>query len=65
MVLYLAMFHPRREVPHLPVVSVVREPHLWANVQDLASVDNDSTVVDDVLMNDRPAGARHLTIEVP
>ena len=55
MVLHLPMLHPRRKIPHLPVIPIVRQPHLRANVQDLVPVDDDSTVVDDVLVDNGPA----------
>ena len=54
-ILDLSVLHPRREVPHFPVVPVVREPHLRPDVYNLVAVDDDSAVVDDVLVDDRPA----------
>lgn len=53
-ILDLPMLHPWSEVPHLSVVAVVREPHLRADVEDLPAVDDDSAVVDHILMHDRP-----------
>lgn len=50
----LTMFCPSREVAHLTVISVVRQPHLWPNKENLTIMDDDSAVIDDVLMNDRP-----------
>ena len=54
MIFDLPVLHPRGEVAQLPVVSIVRQPHLWANVKDLVVVDDHTTVVDDVLVDDRP-----------
>lgn len=53
-VLDLSMLHPWGEVPHLPVVPVVREPHLRTDVDDFPAVDDDSAVVDHILMNNGP-----------
>jgi hypothetical protein len=52
----LTMFCPWREVAHLAVIPVIRQPHFWPNEEDLTVVDDNSTVVDDVLVNDRPFG---------
>ena len=54
MVLSLAMFCPWREVAHLAVIPVVRQPHFWTNEEDLTVMDDNSTVIDDILVNDRP-----------
>ena len=53
-VLNLTMLHPRSEVAHLPVVTVIGQPHLRANMQDLVVVNDYATVVDNVLMHDWP-----------
>jgi aspartokinase-like uncharacterized kinase len=50
----LAMFCPGREVAHLTVIPVIGQPHLWPNEEDLTVMDDNSTVVDDVLVNDGP-----------
>jgi hypothetical protein len=57
-VLNLTMFRPRREVAHLAVIPVIRQPHLWPNEEDLTVVDDNSTVVYDILVNDRPGRQR-------
>lgn len=59
-ILSLPMLRPWREIPHLPIIPVVCQPHFRANVQNFLAIDDDSTVVYDVLMNDRP----RKTIEV-
>ena len=56
MVFSLTVFCPLREVAHLAVIPVIRQPHFWPNEEDLTVVDDNSTVVDDVLVNDRPFG---------
>lgn len=50
----LAVLHPRRKPPQLTVVAVVRHPHLRANEEYLAIMDNNTAVVDDVLVYHRP-----------
>ena len=50
----LTMFCPWSEVAHLAVIPVIRQPHLWPNKEDLTVVNDNSTVVDDVLVNHRP-----------
>ena len=59
-VLPLARLHPRCEVPQLAIVAVIREPHLWANEQDLAVVDDHAAVVYHVLVHHRPVRLRTL-----
>lgn len=53
-VLGLAMFLPRSEVPKLPVVAIVRKPHLGSNKKDLSIVYNNSAVVYHILVLYRP-----------
>lgn len=53
MILPLAMLHPRGEVPHLAVVTIVSKPHLRTDEEDLLVVDDNATVVDYVLVYDR------------
>lgn len=48
------MLHPRSEPSEFAVVAVVRHPHLWANEQNLAVVDDDPAVVDHILVCDGP-----------
>jgi len=48
----LLVLHPGREPPQLAVVAVVGEPHLGADEEDLAVVDDDAAVVDDILVDD-------------
>lgn len=50
----LVVLHPRREVSHLTVVSIISKPHLGTNEENLLVVDNDATVVYHILMCDRP-----------
>jgi len=53
-VLPLVVLHPRCEVSHLTVVSIISKPHLGTNEENLLVVDNDATVVYHVLVYDRP-----------
>jgi hypothetical protein len=48
------MLHPGSKVPHFAVVSVVGEPHLRANEQDLSVVYNDTAIVNHVLVHHGP-----------
>ena len=48
------MFHPRSKIAQLSIVSVIRKPHLRPNEKDLAVVNNHSTIVDYVLVNNGP-----------
>ena len=57
-VLPLAMFLPRCEVAHLTIVAIVCKPHLWSNQEDFTVVDDDATVVIDVLVDNGPMGDR-------
>ena len=54
MIFHLSMFHPRCEVSHFTIIAVVREPHLRADVENLPTVDDYATVVDDILVDHRP-----------
>jgi hypothetical protein len=49
------MLRPWRKPTELPVVTVVGEPHLGTNEEDATVVNDDSAVVDDVLVGDGPA----------
>jgi len=53
----LLMLHPRGKVSKFTIVSVVREPHLWPNEQNLLVVDDDAAVVNDVLVDDGPVSS--------
>ncbi len=54
MVLSLTMLLPRCEVTHFPIITVIGEPHLWTDQDDFAVVNNDTTIVVDVLVNNGP-----------
>ena len=54
MVLNLTVLHPRREPPKLAVIPVIRHPHLRADQQNLATMNNNAAVVDHILVHDRP-----------
>jgi len=54
-ILPLAVFHPWCEVPHLTIIAVVSQPHLRTDEKDLATVKNDATIVDNILMDHGPA----------
>lgn len=56
MILDLTVFHPWREVTKLSIVPVIRHPHLRPDMQDFVIVDDDSTIVDHVLVDHRPIG---------
>ena len=53
-VLPLARLHPRCEVTQLAIVAIIRKPHLWANEEDLAIVDDHAAVVYHILVHHRP-----------
>lgn len=48
------MLGPGGEVAKLTIISIIRKPHLRANQEDFPVVYYDTTVVNHVLMNDRP-----------
>ena len=54
MVFDLSVLHPRREPTKLAIVAIVCHPHLRTNEEDLRVVDNDSAVIYDVFVHDRP-----------
>ncbi len=54
MVLSLTMLLPWCEVTHFPIITVIGEPHLWTDQDDFAVVNNDTTIVVDVLVNNGP-----------
>jgi len=58
MVLPLSMSGPWNEVTKLPIVSVICEPHLWADEQDLPVMDDHTAVVNDILVYDWPVFKR-------
>jgi len=48
------MLHPGGKVSEFTIISVVREPHLWPNEEDLLVVNDDAAVVNNVLVDDGP-----------
>jgi hypothetical protein len=54
MVFPLAMLFPRREMTELAVVAIIGQPHLGSNEENLAIMDNDTAIVPDILVDDRP-----------
>ena len=54
MVFGLTMLLPRGEIAHLSVVTIICKPHLWADEDDLTVMNNDSTIVVYVLVNNWP-----------
>ena len=48
------MLLPGGEVSHLPIVPVIRKPHLRADEENLVVVNDDTAVVDDVLVRYGP-----------
>ena len=53
-VFYLPVLCPWCEVPQLSIISIVSHPHLRSDVKDLVVVYNNTAVVYDVLVHDRP-----------
>ena len=56
MVLPLTMFHPWCEISHLTIITVVSKRQFWTDQKDLLVVNDDSTVVNHVLVHDWPDG---------
>ena len=54
MVLNLTVLHPKRETTKLAVISVIRHQHLRADQQNLAAMNNNTAIVDHILVHDRP-----------
>ena len=54
MIFPLAMFFPRGEMTELAVVTVIGQPHLGSNEENLAIMNNDTAIVPDVLVDNRP-----------
>jgi len=54
MVLPLTRLLPRSEVPQLAIIPIIGKPHLWAYKQNLLVMNNDTTIVDHVLVNNGP-----------
>ncbi len=54
MVFPLSMLRPRREKTQLTIITVVGKPHLRADEQNFLVVDNNSAIVDDVLVHNGP-----------
>jgi hypothetical protein len=54
------MLVPRSEIPKFAIVSIVSQPHLWTDEEDLSVVNDDSTVVDHILVHDWP-GMKDIT----
>lgn len=53
-VLGAPMLHPRCEPAQLAIVTVIGEPHLWADEENLAAVNDYTTVIYDILVHDGP-----------
>ena len=54
MVLYLPMLSPMGKISELAIISVVRKPHLRTNVQYFTIVNDDTTIIDDIFVNNGP-----------
>ena len=54
MVFPLAMLFPRGEMTELAVVAIIGQPHLGSNEDDLAIMNNDTAIVPDILVDNRP-----------
>ena len=55
MILPFVMLGPRSEVAKFAVVAIIREPHFGTDEDDLAIVDDDTTIIGDVLVHHWPA----------
>jgi hypothetical protein len=55
MVFTLSVLRPWCEISKFAIVPVICQPHLRAYKQDLFVVYDNAAIIDDVLMNDRPA----------
>ena len=53
-IFYLPMLLPRCKVSQFSIVPIIRHPHLWTNMKDLAVIDDDTAVVDHIFVDDRP-----------
>ncbi len=65
MVFPLAMLFPRRKVTELAVVTIIGQPHLGSNEENLAIMDNDTAIVPDILVDDRPGRDMSRTTRQP
>ena len=54
MIFPLPRLGPRRKVPEFAIVAIVSEPQLGTYEKYLFIVDNDTTIIGDILVNDRP-----------
>ena len=54
MVFPLAVLHPRCEVAHFTIISVIREPHLGADKDNFFVMYDDPAVVNYILVYNRP-----------
>jgi hypothetical protein len=54
MIFPLLVFRPRREESKFPIVTIIRQPHLWADKKYLLVVNNDTAVVNHVLVHHGP-----------
>ena len=54
MVFPLSMLRPRREKTQFTIITVVGQPHLGTDEQNFLVVDNNSAIVNDVLVDNGP-----------
>ena len=54
MIFPLMVLCPWSEIPHLPVITIVGKPHLWADQEDLRVVNDNTTIVENISMDDWP-----------
>ena len=54
MILDLSMLLPWSEIAHFPVVSIISKPHLGSYQKNFVIMNNNTAVVYDVLVHDRP-----------
>lgn len=54
MILALAVLCPWGKVPHFSIIPVVRKPHLRSNKENFSVINNNATVIDNILVDDGP-----------
>lgn len=54
MILVLPMLLPWRKISQLSIISIIGEPHLGSDEQNLLIVDDHTAVIDNIFVDDRP-----------
>jgi hypothetical protein len=65
MILPLLLFRPRREKPEFTIITVIRQPHFWADEKYLLVVNDNTAVVNHVLVHYGPSQihSRYYTVQ--